>query len=177
MIIYLSVNGNRIKAEGKRYQWPRITKCPECAGIRVWGHGYVARFFDGFQGYFWIKRYRCADCGAVHTARPDSHWRGFWAAWLVILTSLYEKAVCGRWLKGLGRQRQQYWWRGFIKQASGYERRKNYHEILKDLVSRQLILSTHSLRYFEIKPFNITPHLIFAVTPAYSSGYHPGGNS
>ena len=73
------------------------------------------RFFDGCRETLWIKRYRCPDCRAVHTVRPDSHWRGFWASWKLILICLVRKLKKDRWLKSLTRQKQQYWWKGFLQ--------------------------------------------------------------
>lgn len=33
---------------GRSYPWPRPECCPRCSSWRVWGHGYAARYFDGF---------------------------------------------------------------------------------------------------------------------------------
>lgn len=133
--------------------------------MRVWGHGYVLRYFDGYSEGLWLKRYRCADCGAVHTLRPQSHSRGFWASISSILESIIGKVLTGSWNRGISYQRQQYWLAGFIRQAS---RRGNFIEVSPELVLefilQGIILSTHSLRYFEIKPFRVAPHLMFAVT-------------
>ena len=63
-----------------------------------------------------MKRWRCVDCGAVHTMRPASHWRGFWATIVLIMSSLRAKVEGRRWLAEVSRQRQQYWWHGFQRQ-------------------------------------------------------------
>jgi len=75
----------------KRYPWPRPGWCLRCGGWRLWGHGYVPRYFDGFAEPLWIKRWRCPDCGAVHICRPDSHWCRFLAPIATILVSLASK--------------------------------------------------------------------------------------
>jgi hypothetical protein len=71
----------------------------------------------------------------------------------------------------LSRQRQQYWWSGFVKQAS---RQCNLQQdplwALMKLFVQNIILSTHSLRYYEIKPFRVLTYLIFAVTPPTDYG-------
>jgi hypothetical protein len=107
----------------------------------------------------------------VHTVRQETHYRGFWASIASILDSLLEKALYNRWLKGFSRQRQQYWWRGFVKQGS---RQRNLQgdslAVLFKLVSQGIILSTHSSEYCEIKPFRVPTHLIFAVTPPTEYG-------
>lgn len=154
IIIYISININELEEKKKDYPWARLGRCPSCVSTRVWGHGYVRRYFDGNAQGLWLKRYRCADCGAVHTARPQSHYRGFWASITSILDSLFERVLHNRWCSVLSRQRQQYWWRGFVKQAS---RQCNPQEdslaLLFKLISQRIILSTHSSEYFEIKPF------------------------
>jgi len=169
--VYISIDFNKLEEKKKEYPWERLGRCPSCGVTRVWGHGYVLRYFDGYEAGVWLKRYRCAECRAVHTARPGTHYRGFWASIASILDSLLEKALYNRWLKGFSRQRQQYWWRGFVKQGS---RQRNLQgdslAVLFKLVSQGIILSTHSSEYCEIKPFRVPTHLIFAVTPPTEYG-------
>jgi len=64
-----------------------------------------------------MKRWRCPDCGGVHTCRPASHWRRFLAPIAVILASLVGKITGLRWPRSESRQRQQYWYRGSIIQG------------------------------------------------------------
>ncbi len=45
-------------------------RCPRCGSARLWGHGFAARYFEGFGKCLWVKRFRCSDCFAVHTCRP-----------------------------------------------------------------------------------------------------------
>lgn len=155
---------------GKDYPWPRPRDCPRCRARRLWGHGYVARYFDGFAEPLWMKRYRCADCTAVHTLRPCSHWRGFWAPWRLILVSLLGKLRGRRWLRCIPRQRQQYWWKGFLKRVSRQRVQDRTVALVRRLLSQGTILSTHSLRYCEIRRLPYPPHRILAVTPAVESG-------
>ena len=161
LILYLSVNCSEISRVGRGFSWPRPSRCPRCRGSRLWGHGYVRRFFDGTVGALWMKRWRCPDCGAVHTMRPETHWRGFWAERTTILTSLEGKESGRRWLSNLGRERQQYWWRGFQiqRQFDGAVR------TLAALVEARVIAATHSLTHREIHPYSHAPHRIFAFTP------------
>jgi len=42
----------------------------------LWGHGYVERYFGELSERIPLKRWRCPDCCAVHTVRPDNYWRG-----------------------------------------------------------------------------------------------------
>lgn len=131
----------------------------------------MLRYFDGHGTGVWLKRYRCPGCRAVHTVRPDTHYRSFWASWKTILLCLYEKGKHNRWLCKLSRQRQQYWWRGFVKQASS---QCNLQDdplwALMKLFVQNRILSTHSSKYCEIKPFRVTTYRILAVTPPADYG-------
>lgn len=160
LILYLSVDFNQINKLGKAYRWARPRCCPSCKGYRLWGHGYANRYFDGVSIPLPMKRWRCPDCGAVHTMRPHTHWRGFWACESVILKSLERKESVGRWLSELGRERQQYWWRGYLIQQRFEGRLKT----LLELVSDHVMAATHSLTHREITPYEHEPHLIFAFT-------------
>lgn len=172
MILYVEVKVKELSELGKRYPWKRPEQCPECESRRLWGHGYAERYFEGYKEALWVKKYRCADCKAVHTLRPASYYRRFQVQWLTILLSLYCKIEFKRWLKCFSRQRQQYWWKGFLKQASRESTIKCEYllEVMIRLILSNIILSTHSLEYFEIKPLREPPHLTFAVTPGSDFG-------
>jgi hypothetical protein len=122
LILHFAVDVKRLAECGKEYPWPRPHRCPCCQGRRLWGHGYVFRYFDGISEGLWMKRFRCPDCRAVHTSRLKGFYRGFSYSIFSILLSLLEKIIHNRWLRCLSRQAQQYWWRGLRFQAS---RRKN----------------------------------------------------
>ena len=171
IIVYISIDCTNLVKKKRQYPWPRLSRCPGCGGVRVWGHGYVLRYFDDHPEGLYLKRYRCADCGGVHTARPDTHYRGFWASIACILDSLLEKALHNSWCSTCSRQRQQYWWRGFVKQASRRSNRQGDSlTLLFTLMSQSIILATHSLEYCEIQSVPETAHLIFAVTPPTEYG-------
>jgi hypothetical protein len=166
LILYFPIDVNLLETQGKQYPWPRPPWCPRCRSPRLWGHGYTERFFDGFQKALLLKRYRCSDCGAVHTLRPQLYDRRFQVIWFTIFLSLLKKITVGRWLSGWSRQRQQYWWRGFKKHAS---RKQNFSDetalaTLDTLVKTEHLLATHSLTHYERTPFGESPHRRFAVT-------------
>lgn len=166
LILYFPIDVNLLETQGKQYPWPRPPWCPRCRSPRLWGHGYTERFFDGFEKALLLKRYRCPDCGAVHTLRPHLYDRGFQVIWFTIFLSLLKKITLGRWLVGVSRQRQQYWWRGFKKHAS---RRRNFaiESALDSLVSlfeAETLLATHSLTHYERTPLGESPHRRLAVT-------------
>lgn len=151
---------------GRAFPWPRPPYCPRCGGKRLWGHGYVERYFDEQVNPLPMKRWRCPDCGAVHTMRPSSHWRGFWASVVMILNSLKAKLAGGNWLMQVSRQRQQYWWRGYQLQRHLGGRPVS----LSVLLSQQVIVATHSLRFRTLASMRQGPHRIFAVTPPLGLG-------
>ncbi len=124
----------------------------------------MERFFDWEASALPIKRWRCPDCGAVHTMRPTTHWRRFWAAWSLIISSLLGKAAGRKWLKSVSRQRQQYWWRGYQIQSriSGAP-----IEMWLLLLSGRIV-ATHSLTYREIgAAIDRTYRTFAATTPAH----------
>ena len=49
MIVFVLVSIKEIVAKGRDFAWPRPEKCPRCEGRRIWCHGFVTAFFDGFS--------------------------------------------------------------------------------------------------------------------------------
>ena len=92
--------------------------------------------------------------------RPHTHWRGLWAPWSAIFTSLLIKAGGGRWSQQFSRQRQQYWWRGYQIQS----RIDGVAVGLWQLLLSGRIVATHSLIYREMRAVLGLTHRIFAVT-------------
>ena len=166
LILYCDLDVKLLEQMREGYPWPRPPWCPRCRSRRLWGHGYVGRYFDKFDKALLLKRYRCPDCGAVHTLRPHLYDRRFQAIWFTVFLSLLKKITQGQWLTGVGRQRQQYWWRGFKKHAS---RKQNFvHETalatLITLFEAEHLLGTHSLTHYERTPLGESPHRRFAAT-------------
>ena len=56
---------------GRDYPWTKPDLCPRCKGCWLWGHEFVSACFDGYDQPFWLKRYRCPDCGCVITRIPE----------------------------------------------------------------------------------------------------------
>ena len=144
----------------EKYPWPRPPWCPRCKSPRLWGHGYVGRFVDEFDKALLLKRYRCPDCGAVHTLRPHLYDRRFQVMWFTIFLSLLRKITFGQWLTGISRQKQQYWWRGFRKHASRWQNLvpETAQAALVTLFEAEQHLGTHSLTYYERRPLEEPPH-------------------
>jgi len=152
LILHFAIEIKLLFLMGKSYPWPRPDVCPCCGGRRLWGHGYTSRYFDGYPGLIWLKRYRCVDCHSVHTLRPKDHWRRFQATVATIITSLKIKIEEDRWIDGLSRQRQQYWLRGFktrIKVDHPSDDKITL-KLLRNLLSENVIAVTHSPRWFQM---------------------------
>ncbi len=183
MVLHLAVDFKRLQEQGKEYRWPRPERCLECGRRRPWGHGYVGRCFDGCGEPLWMKRYRCPDCGTVYTLRPDSHYRGFWAPWRVILVALLGKLKGGRWIARVSRQRQQYWRQGLRRQLllEGVTAVSRPGQVaasaLKALVVRLIIVSTHSVSYRQIRRVDAAPELVLAVPVVGFAGHLDGVGS
>lgn len=161
LILPLSVDMTALMSQGKLYHWQRPSRCPRCGGVHIWGHGYVARYFNELVEPVWIKRWRCTECGAVHTVRPHTHWRRFWAALTLICLCLKAKLDGGRWRKEVSRQRQQYWWHGYRIQSlyDGYPA-----AALSTLLDNGIIPATHSLTNRANTPWPEPPHPSLAAT-------------
>lgn len=149
LILHFEVDVKRLVEEGKDYPWPRQKICPnpKCHSRRLWGHGYVLRYFEGFTHGLWIKRYRCPDCKAVHTCRIQQFYKGFHYSIFSIVFSLVNRIIDGRWLKCLSRQVQQYWYKGFCFQSSRHSNCMDPDiEVLRELFDQALIPVTHSFQ-------------------------------
>jgi hypothetical protein len=113
----MSASLAELMSQGKLRPWPRPGWCPRCGRTRLWGHGFVLRYFDGCADSVPMKRWRCPDCRAVHTCRPADYWRRFLTSIETITASLTAKIAGSRWRSDISRQRQQYWFRGFRIQS------------------------------------------------------------
>jgi hypothetical protein len=121
----------------------------------------VSRYFDGVAEAVWVKRWRCPDCGAVHTCRPASHWRRFLAPITVILASLRAKLAGLHWPRAESRQRQQYWYHGYSIQSrfDGLP-----PALLDELLVDSIVVATHSTADRASLPVLEPPHLSYAAT-------------
>jgi hypothetical protein len=166
LILYCFVDVKLLEELGKEYPWPRPGKSPCCGGVRLWRHGFVPRYFGGYPDQLLMLRYRCADCGAVHTMRPSEYDRRFRAQWATIFLVLLLKILTGRWSSEFSKERQRYWLKGFRVHASRWGNASGMIRQLQALgeLTGSVILGTHSTRFFEIRPYRDPPHLIFRLT-------------
>ena len=147
LMLHFEADVKRMVTSGRDYSWPRPDRCPGCGGRRLWGHGYVRRYFEGWSEGIWIKRYRYPDCGTVYTLKPQKFYWGFFYSCLSIQLALLHKLIHNRWSEGLSRQVQQYWWRGSRRQASYHRNRKRPDlAVLFELLRDGILPVTHSLQ-------------------------------
>lgn len=110
MICPVAVQLKDIFELGKAYPWELPATCPRCGHYRVWGHGFVSRYFQGFPTSLYLKCGRCPECGCVVTLRPDGHFPRIRTAITAIRTHLAERQNTGRWpLSELPRSRLRHW--------------------------------------------------------------------
>jgi hypothetical protein len=117
MILFVSVVLNAVFLEGVNYPWPRPEKCPACNHYKIWGHGFVGRFFSGFSVALPIKRFRCPFCGKVIILRPDTHFSRIQTPVAGIRQCLATRIETGRWPQGEGGPRNRHWLRHFRRKA------------------------------------------------------------
>lgn len=164
IIIYFRIDLAILQEKQKEYFWNKPDCCPLCQNTKLWGHGYVYRYFDDFPDALPLKRYRCPNCGAVHTMRPDGYHPRFSASLSLIFFCLLCKILNRRWLKIVSRQRQQYWYKGFEKQCARISLSHDPLEFLLRSYLKGYPFASHSL-VSNVKSASIhPPYLIFAAT-------------
>jgi hypothetical protein len=146
VVLHVAVDVKRLLELGKKYPWPRPGRCLSCKSRRIWGHGYVRRYFEGFPHPLWVRRLRCPECGTVYTLRPDLFYRGFQYSFMTILFSLMMKITNHRWLSCIPRQTQQYWYRGLRLQTFRFRNVSSPDmDTVKEIITRGFIPVSHSL--------------------------------
>ena len=117
MTVFQKLNLQIISKLGKAYDYIRPEECPKCNSPRIWGHGFIKRYFDGFNFALFINRWICADCGCVICIRPEGYFSGHHATINEIYNNLKHRIETGIWIRGpdLSRQRQGHWLRSLKK--------------------------------------------------------------
>ncbi|WP_408606688.1 DUF6431 domain-containing protein [Marispirochaeta aestuarii] len=154
----------KVQELGKKFRWKNPGRCLVCGSTRLWGHGFVLRYFFGFASGVWIKRWRCPECGSVHTVRPESFLPGMQYPKSTQRSSLESKLAGKSFLKTVSRQIQQHWWRTFrhLCRESG-----NWTDLRKFLTEHLLpdqLPVTKRRIYRASWPTAVSPYLPFALT-------------
>jgi hypothetical protein len=146
LVLHVAVDVQGLVKLGKKYPWPRPERCLSCSSSRLWGHGYVQRYFESLTQPLWIRRLRCPDCHTVYTMRPDLFPQRFRYSLKTILSSLMTKIAEGCWLPFVPRQNQQYWLKGLRFQAQRFETVPSPDtDTVQGIISSGFIPASHSL--------------------------------
>lgn len=129
---------------GKDYPFYRPDHCQRCGSAKVWGHGFVSLWIDGYDEALWFRRWLCPVCGCVHTIRPFGYWPRHHTPIHVIVTGLYHRLKYGFWFKSQGpsRQGQQHWLRALRKNIKAHLGMDFVGDLMdghRELVIRQLV--------------------------------------
>jgi len=77
MILFSAVKLKELFKKERKYPWQKPNSCPRCNTCRLWGHGFAAANFDGYQCSLLLKLYRCPDCGCVIRPRSKGYFYRF----------------------------------------------------------------------------------------------------
>ena len=97
MIYFVAVQLKDIFEQGKDFSWIPPVACLRCNHYKVWGHGFVPRYFDGFVSCLYMKCYRCPLCHCVMTSRPDTHFSRILCCKKTIRALLALRITIGHW--------------------------------------------------------------------------------
>jgi hypothetical protein len=120
LILSIAVKIKEVFKLGRNYPWPKPKLCPRCSQSKIWGHGYVLAYFDGFSDGLLMKRYRCPACGCVIRLRPEGYLSHFQAPIDTIRHKLSFRLRYGRWPPGASRSRQGHWLRSLRRKVLAY---------------------------------------------------------
>lgn len=107
MIVVLNATIQEVANLGESFKWPSC-QCEKCSR-KMWGHGFVGRYFEGISDLVRIKRLICPDCGVVVTFRPQQFYSRFRSSIIEIFEALNTRLETGFWPDGFKRQRGWYW--------------------------------------------------------------------
>ncbi|MDA3938909.1 MAG: hypothetical protein PF693_06335 [Spirochaetia bacterium] len=111
-----------------------------------------------------MKRWRCPECGAVHTARPCEYPTGFQYPNKIINKMLLIKLKGKPFSSEIPRQNQQYWMKALKFQCSQLENWQSPLQYFMTFIKSGQKPVTFRLKYREIYHSSDPPYLPFAVT-------------
>lgn len=120
LIQQICVSIKEIVRCGKAFPWPRPEQCPRCGHWRLWGHGFVSAYFEGYWEPLWLRRYRCPNCRGILRLKPSGYLPRFQTPLESIRQSLAYRFYHHVWPPGSSRQRQGHWLRSFVGKAKVY---------------------------------------------------------
>jgi len=117
MTLPQNVKLSEIHSDGKDFKWIRPALCPRCKQPKIWGHGFVSRFFNSFTGILFIKRWRCPSCKLIITCRPEEFWRRYQESIDRIFEALEYRIKNLRWPPWTSRQKGGHWMNKLIRKS------------------------------------------------------------
>ena len=120
MIFYIHIKLKELLEKGRDYPWPKPKVCLRCRDSKLWGHGYVDSYFDGFSDALLLRRYCCPRCSCILKLRPCGYLSRFQASIESIRSSISHRIKAGRWSRGLSRSRQGHWLRALKRKVEAY---------------------------------------------------------
>ena len=120
LIISVAVKIKELLKKKRDYPWPRPEVCVRCGASKVWGHGFVTAWFDGFNEALDLRRWRCPACGCVIRMKPCGYFKNFQASIETIRSRISHRLKTGRWPPGLSHTRQGHWLRALIKNVHSF---------------------------------------------------------
>ena len=121
MILPVVANLKEIAKKGRHYEWIRPKACLRCTGSRLWGHGFVESWFDGYVRALPLKRYRCPVCRCVIKLRPRGYFRRFQATIEEIRFHIAVRLKDGKWPPGAcSSARCRHWLRALKRQTMAH---------------------------------------------------------
>ena len=120
MIIKVKADIKEISKQGKNFIWQKPSKCMRCKDSKLWGHGFVLAFFDGFDQGVYLKRYRCPYCKTVFKLKPCGFFKRFQASIRQIFASIMSRVYKSRYLPELSWSRQHFWFTALKRNIAAY---------------------------------------------------------
>jgi len=120
MILKVKADIKEIFKLGKKYKWQKPGKCQQCNEPKLWGHGFVLSFFDGFKQGLYLKRYRCPYCHTIFKLKPKGYFNRFQADIKLIFSSIVSRIRKNRYLPGLSWSRQHFWFTALKRNTIAY---------------------------------------------------------
>jgi hypothetical protein len=154
----------KLQEFGKQFRWKKPESCPECGSSRLWGHGFALRNFVGFALGLLMKRYRCPDCHAVHTCRPEQFLPGMQYPVQTQRASLEAKLADQPFIRSVPRQIQQHWWKTFTIRSRKFGNWADLHDFYRQFRDVHQLPVTIRRIYRESWPDPVAPYLPFALT-------------
>jgi hypothetical protein len=110
VLLFTNARVDDIAAQGRAFKWERPC-CPNGC-LKVWGHGYVARYLLALVVL--LRRFRCPTCRVVITLVPAGFCRRYQTGGAAMAAALASRLGHRGWPRGVPRQRAGHWLRKLL---------------------------------------------------------------